>query len=58
VNNDLLDRVFKFKPSTKMYEVGDDLPYISVPADSAFANVQVTYKDDTKSPVQKIMREK
>jgi hypothetical protein len=58
LNNDKLDREFKFKPSTKMYEIGDDLPYLSVPADSEFANVQVTYKDDTKSPVQKIMRVK
>jgi hypothetical protein len=34
-----------------------DLPYLFVPADSEFGNVQVTYKDDTTSPVQKIVRE-
>jgi hypothetical protein len=58
LNNDKLDRTFPFKPSTKMYEVGDDLPYLAVPADAEFANVQVTYKDGTTSPVQKIVREK
>lgn len=58
LNNDKLDRTFAFKPSTKMYEVGDELPYLAVPADAEFANVQVTYKDGTTSPVQKIVREK
>jgi hypothetical protein len=58
VNSEKLDQIFKFKPSTKMYEIGNDLPYLAVPANSEFANVQVTYKDGSTSPVQKIMREK
>ena len=56
LNSEKLDQTFKFKPSDKMYEIGDELPYLAVPADSQFANVQVTYKDGTTSPVQKIMR--
>jgi hypothetical protein len=56
LNNEKLDQTFKFKPSDKMYEIGDELPYLSVPADSQFANVQVTYVDGTSSPVQKIVR--
>jgi hypothetical protein len=39
-----------------MYQVGDELPYIHVPADSQFACVQVTYKDGTVSTVQKFLR--
>ena len=35
---------------------GDELPYITVPPDSRYAAVQVTYKDGTKSGVQKVMR--
>ena len=58
VNDDRLDKVFKFKPSDKMYEVGDELPYLAVQPDAQFANVQVTYKDGTISPVQKIVRAK
>jgi hypothetical protein len=58
LNNDKLDRTFAFKPSTKMYEIGEGLPYLAVPADAEFASVQVTYKDGTTSPVQKIVREK
>jgi hypothetical protein len=58
VNDEKLDRTFKFKPSDKMYEIGDELPYLAVPPDSQFANVQVTYKDGTMSPVQKILRAK
>ena len=38
-----------------MFEVGDEL-YLTVPNDSQYANVQVTYKDGTQSPVQKIVR--
>lgn len=56
VNSDKLDKVFDFKPSDKMYEIGTDTPYLAVPPDSEFANVQVTYKDGTKSSVQKIVR--
>jgi hypothetical protein len=40
-----------------MFEPGDDL-FLTVPNDSQFASVQVTYKDGTKSPVQKVMRKK
>jgi hypothetical protein len=58
INSDKLDQTFKFKPTDKMYEVGDELPYLAVPADSEYANVQVTYKDGTLSPVQKVMRTK
>ncbi len=58
INNDKLDQTFKFKPSDKMYEVGDELVYLTVPANSEFANVQVTYKDGTTSEVQKILRTK
>jgi hypothetical protein len=40
-----------------MYEVHpDDVIYIAVPANSQYAAVQVTYKDGTKSDVQKVMR--
>lgn len=56
LNSDELDQTFKFKPSDKMYEIGDELPYLAVPDDSQFASVQVTYKDGTTSPVQKVVR--
>jgi hypothetical protein len=56
VNSDKVDQIYKFKPSDKMYQIGDDLPYVYVPADSQFACVQVTYKDGTTSPVQKFLR--
>ena len=58
LNNEKLDQTFKFKPNDKMYEIGDEPPHLTVPGDSQFANVQVTYKDGTTSPVQKIMRAK
>ncbi|HEX7516928.1 MAG TPA: DUF4062 domain-containing protein [Chthoniobacterales bacterium] len=58
LNSEKLDQTFKFKPSDKMYEIGDALPYLAVPSDSQFANVQVTYKDGTTSPVQKFLRAK
>jgi hypothetical protein len=50
-------RRFHFKPTEKMFEVGDDL-YLTMPNDSRFASVQVTLKGGTKSSVQKIVREK
>ena len=56
LNSDALDQTFKFKPSDKMYISGDELPYITVPANSQYAAVQVTYKDGTKSDVQKVLR--
>jgi hypothetical protein len=55
LNSEALDQTFKFKPTDKMFEVGDDL-YLTVPGNTQFANVQLTYKDGTKSPVQKVMR--
>ncbi len=57
LNSEALDKTFAFKPTETMYEVGDDL-YLSVPNDSQFVNVQVTFKDGTKSPVQKYVRTK
>jgi len=56
INSDAVDQTFKFKPSDKMFISGDDLVYISVPANSQYAAVQITYKDGTKSDVQKVMR--
>ena len=58
LNSEKLDQTFKFKPSDKMFETGDELMYLAVPANSEFANVQITYKDGTTSPVQKIVRAK
>jgi hypothetical protein len=55
LNSEALDQTFKFKPTDKMFEVGDDL-YLTVPGNTQFANVQIIYKDGTKSPVQKVMR--
>ena len=55
LNSDAVDLVWKFKPSTKMFEVGEEL-FTSVPKTTEFACVQVTYKDGTKSDVQKVVR--
>jgi hypothetical protein len=55
LNSEALDLTFKFKPTDKMFEVGDDL-YLTVPVNTQFAKVQITYKDGTKSPVQKVIR--
>jgi hypothetical protein len=55
LNSEALDKTFNFKPSDKMFEVGDEL-YLTVPGDSQYASVQIIYKDGTKSPVQKVMR--
>ncbi len=57
INSEALDKTFKFKPSDKMFEVGDEV-YLTVPRDSTYAVVQVTFKDGTKSSVQKVMRAK
>ena len=54
LNGDALDKTFAFKPSDKLYEAGDDL-YLAVPNDTVSAHVQVTYKDGTKSAVQKFL---
>jgi len=56
INSEALDREFKFKPSDKMFVDGNDVLYLAVPPDSQYASVQITYKDGTKSGVQKIMR--
>lgn len=57
LNSDALDQTFRFKPSEKMFEVGDEL-YLAVPKDSEFATVQVTFKDDTVSAPQQVVRTK
>ncbi len=57
LNSAALEKTFQFKPSDTMFEVGDEL-YLSVPADTEFASVQVTFKDGTKSSVQKVVRAK
>jgi uncharacterized protein DUF4062 len=56
LNSDALDQNYKFKPSDKMFIAGDDIVYMTVPADTQYAAVQITYKDGTKSDVQKVMR--
>jgi hypothetical protein len=56
LNSEALDQNYKFKPTDKMYIAGDDVVYITVPADTQYASVQITYKDGTKSDVQKVMR--
>jgi hypothetical protein len=55
LNDDKVDKTWKFKATDTMYEVGDDI-YMAVPNDTQFASVQVTFKDGTKSGVQKVMR--
>jgi hypothetical protein len=55
LNSDALDKTFKFKPSDKMFEVGDEL-YLAVSNDTQFATVQVTFRDGTVSPPQKVVR--
>jgi len=57
LDGDALDKTFEFKPSDTMFEVGDEL-YLTVPGDTRFVMVQVTYKDGMKSPVQKVVRSK
>jgi hypothetical protein len=57
LNSDALDKTFKFKPTNKMFEVGDDI-LITVPKNSEFATVQVTFIDGTTSSVQKVVRPK
>lgn len=57
LNSDALDKTFKFKPTDKMFEVGQDT-LISVPKNTEYAVAQVTYIDGTKSDVQKFERPK
>jgi len=58
LNGEALDKTYEFEPSDTMFEVGDGLLYLTVPDDTRFAMVQVTYKDGTKSGVQKVVRKK
>ena len=51
------DKTFKFKPTDKTFEVGEDVD-ITVPKDAQFATAQVTYRDGTSSSVQKFVRTK
>jgi hypothetical protein len=55
LNSDALDKTFKFKPTDKMFESGDDV-CITVPKGTEFATAQVTYQDGTNSSVQKFLR--
>jgi len=57
LNSEALDRTFKFKATDKMFEVGDDI-LITVPANTEYATVQVTFTDGTTSSVQKFVRSK
>ena len=57
LNNESLDLTWKFKPTDQMFQAGDDI-YTTVPKTTEFACVQVTFKDGTKSDVQKIVRKK
>lgn len=56
LDSEALDKTFAFKPTEKMYEV-EGTPFLAVPKETQFAAVQVTYKDGTKSAVQKIARQ-
>jgi hypothetical protein len=58
LNSEALDQTFKFKPSEKSEIDASDQVYLYVPENSQFATVQVTYKDGTLSPVQKVVRTK
>jgi hypothetical protein len=57
LNSDALDKTFKFKPTDKMFESGDDV-LIAVPNNTEFATAQVTYQDGTTSAVQRFVRPK
>lgn len=55
LDSEVPDKTFEFKPSKTMFEAGDDL-YLSIPKDTRFAMVQVTFIDGTISEVQKVVR--
>lgn len=57
VNNESLDQKFDFEPSKVMGPPGDKIS-IFVPAATTFACVQVTFKDGTKTAVQRFERKK
>jgi hypothetical protein len=50
-----LDKTFDLKPGGAEIQDGDIL-YLTVPDDSRFAMVQVTFTDGTTSAVQKVVR--
>ncbi len=52
LNNETLDKAFAFKPTSKMFEAGDDT-FISIPKNTEYACVQVIYKDGSKSEMKK-----
>lgn len=55
LNSDLLDQKFEFEPTDTFMDPGPKMSTF-VPADTKFACVQVTYKDGTKSPIQRFER--
>jgi len=57
LDSELLDKTFKFKPTTKMFEAGDDI-FVAIPKDTKYASVQVTFSDGTTSSTQKFVRTK
>jgi len=57
VDNESLDKKFEFEPSDKIGIPGDKIS-VFVPKETTFACAQVTYKDGTKSPVQRFERKK
>jgi hypothetical protein len=57
VDNESLDQKFEFEPSKIMGPPGDKIS-VFVPAATTFACVQLTYKDGTKSPLQRFERKK
>jgi hypothetical protein len=57
LDSEALDQQWTFTPTDKMYEAGDKI-FTSVPKDTQFACVQVTFKDGTKSAVEKYVRAK
>jgi hypothetical protein len=57
LNSEALDKTFKFKPTDKMFEVGQDI-LLTVPKNIEYAAVQVTYQDGSKSDAKKFVRQK
>ena len=57
LDSEALDKTFRFKPSDKMFESGDDV-LITVPGNTQFVTAQVIYLDGTSSSVQKFLRQK
>lgn len=57
VDNEGLDKTFEFKPSDSGFEPGDKIS-IFVPEKTEFACVQITFKDGTKTGVQRFNRKK